>query len=42
MNKVHREVYEFYENGAEVGRLERGVQKAAFLIPLAIFGVLMI
>lgn len=25
MNKVNREVYEFYENGAEVGRLERGL-----------------
>ena len=27
MNKVNREVYEFYENGAEVGRLERGLGK---------------
>lgn len=27
MNKVNREVYDFYENGAEVGRLERGLGK---------------
>lgn len=27
MGENNREIYEFYENGAEIGRLERGLGK---------------